>query len=284
MTVAVAGCVAQAEGEEIIRRAPVVDLVVGPQSYHRLPDLLAREQQDRRDRVSRRRQVLVPPTAEHREDEIARYQRIRHRAGGLRQVLHLLRRALHAGRGSLPSGRKDPRRSGKPRRRRGARGDVDRPERQRVPRRRSRRPRLHARRACSSASPNIPGIARLRYTTSHPCDVDDDLIAVHRDLRATCAAASSAGAVRLGSHSWPHEPPPHARGLSAHHRPAARGAARSSRSPPISSSGFRARPRRISATRCASWTRSNMRAPTRSVIRSARERPAQRWTGRSRRR
>ena len=39
--IAVAGCVAQAEGEEIIRRAPVVDLVVGPQSYHRLPEFLA---------------------------------------------------------------------------------------------------------------------------------------------------------------------------------------------------------------------------------------------------
>jgi tRNA-2-methylthio-N6-dimethylallyladenosine synthase len=39
--VAVAGCVAQAEGAEIIRRAPVVDLVIGPQSYHRLPALLA---------------------------------------------------------------------------------------------------------------------------------------------------------------------------------------------------------------------------------------------------
>ena len=42
MLVAVAGCVAQAEGEEIIRRAPVVDLVIGPQSIHRLPDLVAR--------------------------------------------------------------------------------------------------------------------------------------------------------------------------------------------------------------------------------------------------
>src|SRR5882757_6374925 len=42
VTIAVAGCVAQAEGEEIVRRAPVVDLVVGPQSYHRLPGLLAR--------------------------------------------------------------------------------------------------------------------------------------------------------------------------------------------------------------------------------------------------
>ena len=38
--IAVAGCVAQAEGEEIIRRAPAVDLVIGPQSYHRLPKLL----------------------------------------------------------------------------------------------------------------------------------------------------------------------------------------------------------------------------------------------------
>ena len=40
MKIAVAGCVAQAEGEEIIRRAPAVDLVFGPQSYHRLPELL----------------------------------------------------------------------------------------------------------------------------------------------------------------------------------------------------------------------------------------------------
>ena len=41
MSIAVAGCVAQAEGNEIIRRAPVVDVVVGPQSYHHLPQLLA---------------------------------------------------------------------------------------------------------------------------------------------------------------------------------------------------------------------------------------------------
>src|SRR5437899_7721091 len=41
MNIAVAGCVAQAEGKEIIRRAPVVDVVVGPQSYHHLPQLLA---------------------------------------------------------------------------------------------------------------------------------------------------------------------------------------------------------------------------------------------------
>jgi len=42
MVIAVAGCVAQAEGEEIIRRQPAVDLVLGPQAYHRLPEMIAR--------------------------------------------------------------------------------------------------------------------------------------------------------------------------------------------------------------------------------------------------
>jgi tRNA-2-methylthio-N6-dimethylallyladenosine synthase len=43
MLIAVAGCVAQAEGEEIVKRAPAVDLVFGPQTYHRLPHLLERK-------------------------------------------------------------------------------------------------------------------------------------------------------------------------------------------------------------------------------------------------
>jgi tRNA-2-methylthio-N6-dimethylallyladenosine synthase len=47
MIIAVAGCVAQAEGEEIMIRQPAVDLVVGPQSYHRLPELIAREHRSR---------------------------------------------------------------------------------------------------------------------------------------------------------------------------------------------------------------------------------------------
>ena len=42
MVIAVAGCVGQAEGEEIFRRTPYVDIVVGPQSYHTLPDLVAK--------------------------------------------------------------------------------------------------------------------------------------------------------------------------------------------------------------------------------------------------
>ena len=42
MVIGVAGCVAQAEGNEILRRAPAVDLVIGPQTYHRLPEALKR--------------------------------------------------------------------------------------------------------------------------------------------------------------------------------------------------------------------------------------------------
>ena len=49
MMIGVAGCVAQAEGEEILRRAPAVDVVIGPQTYHRLPDALRRN--SRKSRV-----------------------------------------------------------------------------------------------------------------------------------------------------------------------------------------------------------------------------------------
>ena len=52
MTIAVAGCVAQAEGEEIMRRQPAVDLVVGPQAYHQLPELIARSHRARGERLS----------------------------------------------------------------------------------------------------------------------------------------------------------------------------------------------------------------------------------------
>ncbi len=51
-TIAIAGCVAQAEGEEILRRAPAVDLVVGPQAYHRLPELIARAARKTGDRLA----------------------------------------------------------------------------------------------------------------------------------------------------------------------------------------------------------------------------------------
>ncbi|HEX6957030.1 MAG TPA: tRNA (N6-isopentenyl adenosine(37)-C2)-methylthiotransferase MiaB [Ferrovibrio sp.] len=58
VTIAVAGCVAQAEGEEIIARAPFVDLVVGPQAYHRLPELLAQAERSRAKKTGRGRGIL----------------------------------------------------------------------------------------------------------------------------------------------------------------------------------------------------------------------------------
>lgn len=51
MKVAVAGCVAQAEGAEIMRRAPIVDLVLGPQAYHKLPEMVARASRALGDRL-----------------------------------------------------------------------------------------------------------------------------------------------------------------------------------------------------------------------------------------
>jgi len=52
MVVAVAGCVAQAEGAEIMARQPAVDLVVGPQSYHQLPELIARAHRQSGERLA----------------------------------------------------------------------------------------------------------------------------------------------------------------------------------------------------------------------------------------
>lgn len=51
-TVVVAGCVAQAEGAEIVARAPIVDLVVGPQAYHKLPELIARAARTKGERLA----------------------------------------------------------------------------------------------------------------------------------------------------------------------------------------------------------------------------------------
>ena len=142
--VTVAGCVAQAEGAEIARRAPVVDIVVGPQSYHKLGELVARATAAHAAASSR---PAFPRSTNLPRCPTARQQGARgvpHRAGRLRQVLHVLRGALHARRRVLaPRGR---RRGGgaPPRSRRRARADAARPERQRLSRCRPRWPRVVA--------------------------------------------------------------------------------------------------------------------------------------------
>jgi tRNA-2-methylthio-N6-dimethylallyladenosine synthase len=183
--VGVAGCIAQAEGEEILRRAPAVDLVVGPQSYHRLPELLGKARQapvvetefdtgakfaslakpagegGRQKRVAAFLTVqegcdkfcsfcVVPYT---RGAEVSRsFEAIVTEAGrlaaeGVREVT-LLGQNVNAWQGEDSSGRAI-----------GLGGLLFR-------------------------LAEIPGLDRLRYTTSHPRDMDDALIAAHRDLDA----------------------------------------------------------------------------------------------------
>lgn len=183
LVVGVAGCVAQAEGEEIIRRAPVVDLVVGPQAYQHLPELVAdaasrrvvetefavaekfaaldrmRPAQRAAPRVAAFLTVqegcdkfctfcVVPYT---RGAEVSRAadaivaEASRLAADGVREVT-LLGQNVNAWHGE------------------GLNGET------------WGLGRLLFRLA------EIPGLDRLRYTTSHPRDMDDELLAAHRDL------------------------------------------------------------------------------------------------------
>ena len=182
-TLVVAGCVAQAEGEEIRRRQPAVDFVVGPQNYHRLPQLL-------RDRPRGAGAIDTEFAVEDKFDHLppSRPQairargadRLRHRPGGLRQVLLVLRRPLH------------------PRRRGFAAGEVGLDEIARLTaagvgeitligqnvnayRGRDANGEASDLAALLAAAAEIPGVLRLRYATSHPNDMSDSLIAAHRD-------------------------------------------------------------------------------------------------------
>ncbi len=186
MRIVVAGCVAQAEGHEIIRRAPAVDIVVGPQSYHHLPQLLARAQshgraletefpaEDKfgflpppRPEAIRARGISAFVTVQEGCDKFCTFCVVPYTRGaevsrpvgtiiddvarladhGVREIT-LIGQNVNAYHGEGPDGRSWPL------------GKL-----------------LHRLAA-------IPGIARLRYSTSHPRDVDDSLIEAHRDLPA----------------------------------------------------------------------------------------------------
>ena len=90
--IGVGGCVASQEGAAIVERAPYVDLVFGPQTLHRLPEMLARRQSEQpaagRHPLSRDREVRPPAAGAGR-----RADRVRLDHGRLLEVLPLLRRA-----------------------------------------------------------------------------------------------------------------------------------------------------------------------------------------------
>ena len=184
MVVAVAGCVAQAEGEEIIRRAPIVDVVVGPQSYHRLPELLARA--DRCDKAvdtefpaddkfdhlaapsfaaTRARGVAAFVTVQEGCDKFCTFCVVPYTRGAevsrpVHKILAEVEQLAEAGvREITLIGQNVNAYHGE-----GSDG----------------RSRTLAQLLDEVAQVN--GIERLRYTTSHPCDMGEDLIAAHRDL------------------------------------------------------------------------------------------------------
>jgi len=182
--IAVAGCVAQAEGDEIIRRAPAVDLVVGSQNYHRLPELVARAGSDGplvdtefpvddkfdhlaapSDAAIRARGVTAFVTVQEGCDKFCSFCVVPYTRGaetsrpvnkvaaeverlaeaGVREIT-LIGQNVNAYHGAGPDGRQWS------------------------------LAQLLERLA------QLPGVERLRYTTSHPRDMADDLIAAHRDL------------------------------------------------------------------------------------------------------
>ncbi len=182
--VVVAGCVAQAEGREILRRAPVVDVVVGPQSYHRLPELIAR--------AARERVVDTDFPAEDKFDHLPQASPERTRTRGIGAFL-----TIQEGCDKFCSFCVVPYTRG---------AEVSRPvakildEARRLAAAGVREVTVIGQNVNAyhgegpdgvwplsrllAALAEIPGVARLRYTTSHPRDMSDDLIAAHRDLPA----------------------------------------------------------------------------------------------------
>lgn len=184
MTIAVAGCVAQAEGAEIMRRAPTVDLVVGPQTYHKLPELIAKTHRDRGESLETEFEVEAKFDAlaiDRRSDGPAAFVTVQEgcdkfctfcvvpytrgaewsrpvdqivaeiralAAQGVREVT-LLGQNVNAFHGAPPAGREDDGVWGL--------GQLVR----------------HI--------ALIGGIERIRFTTSHPKDMDEDLIAAFAD-------------------------------------------------------------------------------------------------------
>ncbi|HWA19729.1 MAG TPA: tRNA (N6-isopentenyl adenosine(37)-C2)-methylthiotransferase MiaB [Devosia sp.] len=181
--IAVAGCVAQAEGEEIARRAKSVDLVFGPQSYHRLPDLIARAERGERvietdfpeedkfaflpaaaEKVTRSRGLTAFLTVQEGCDKFCSFCVVPYTRGAetsrpLEQVLAEARNLVEAGVREITLLGQNV----------NAWHGVDASGRE-----------LGLGALCEKLA-ELDGLARIRYTTSHPADMSDELIAAHRD-------------------------------------------------------------------------------------------------------
>jgi tRNA-2-methylthio-N6-dimethylallyladenosine synthase len=177
----VAGCVAQAEGAEIMRRQPMVDLVVGPQSYHRLPELEPRRArgaravdtefpaEDKFDHLPPAPKAARAPSAfltvQEGCDKFCAFCVVPYTRGAevSRPAARVLAEARDWSSAACARSRCWARTSTPITARAGRAGLVARP--------------------ADPALARIEGLARIRYTTSHPNDMDDDLIAAHGEVR-----------------------------------------------------------------------------------------------------
>ena len=173
MRVGVAGCVAQAEGAEILRRAPIVDLVVGPQSYHRLPGMLgavetgarpvetefpAEDKFDHLPVAKGRRAPAAFLTVQEGCDKFCAFCVVPYTRGA--EVSRPAARIETEARDLVARGVVEIHLLGQ---NVNAYRDAEGETLAGLVRRLAR----------------IEGLERIRYTTSHPCDMGDDLIAAH---------------------------------------------------------------------------------------------------------
>ena len=186
LTLAVAGCVAQAEGDEILRRQRAVDLVVGPQSYHRLPELVRRARaggkavdtefpvESKFDHLpapaparTRARGVSAFVTVQEGCDKFCSFCVVPYTRGA--EASRPPEALVEEARGLVLAGVREVTLLGQ---------NVNAYAGRDVEDRGWSLARLARRLA------ELPGLARIRYTTSHPNDMAEDLIAAHRDLPA----------------------------------------------------------------------------------------------------
>ena len=177
MTIAVAGCVAQAEGEEIMRRQPAVDFVVGPQSYHQLPELIARTHralgqrlaadfaaEEKFDALPLERAVTGVTaflTVQEGCDKFCTFCVVPYTRGA--EYSRPVEAIVAEAEGLAAKGVRELTLLGQNVNAYACEGGLAGLARQLA---------------------KIPGIARIRYTTSHPRDMDDALIAAHGELDA----------------------------------------------------------------------------------------------------
>ncbi|WP_095588620.1 tRNA (N6-isopentenyl adenosine(37)-C2)-methylthiotransferase MiaB [Actibacterium ureilyticum] len=179
LKIGVAGCVAQAEGEEIMRRQPLVDLVVGPQSYHRLPEMEAKTRQgakaldtdfpeeDKFEHLKSRPKAKRGPTAfltvQEGCDKFCAFCVVPYTRGA--EVSRPVDRVLTEARDLVERGVREITLLGQNvNAYHGAGADGD-----------------WSLARLIWALNDIDGLERIRFTTSHPNDMDDDLIAAHGD-------------------------------------------------------------------------------------------------------